>query len=148
MNRDELKRLIQLVEESEIDELEIRRWGKTVRIVKNGSRASLAPPAAHAPGAAAAPAPGAPEPKAAESSSHNAVTSPMVGTFYRAPSPEAPPFVEIGDRIRVGQTLCILEAMKLMNELQSEVSGVVRQIHVENGAPVEYGQVLFSVELG
>ena len=70
----------------------------------------------------------------------------MVGTFYRAPAPEAPAFVEVGDTIRVGQTLCILEAMKLMNELQSEVSGVVRKILVENGDPVEYGQPLFEVE--
>ena len=70
----------------------------------------------------------------------------MVGTFYRAPAPEAPSFVEVGDSIRVGQTLCILEAMKLMNELQSEVSGVVRKILVENGDPVEYGQPLFEVE--
>jgi acetyl-CoA carboxylase biotin carboxyl carrier protein len=70
----------------------------------------------------------------------------MVGTFYRAPAPEAPPFVEVGDTVRPGQTLCILEAMKLMNELESEVSGVVRRILVENGQPVEYGQVLFEIE--
>jgi acetyl-CoA carboxylase biotin carboxyl carrier protein len=70
----------------------------------------------------------------------------MVGTFYRAPAPEAPPFVEIGDIVRVGQTLCILEAMKLMNELQSEVNGVVRKILAENTAPVEYGQPLFEIE--
>ena len=70
----------------------------------------------------------------------------MVGTFYRAPAPEAPPFVEVGDNVRPGQVLCILEAMKLMNELESEVSGVVRKILVENGQPVEYGQVLFEIE--
>jgi acetyl-CoA carboxylase biotin carboxyl carrier protein len=70
----------------------------------------------------------------------------MVGTFYRAPAPEAPPFVEVGDHVRPGQVLCILEAMKLMNELESEVSGVVRKILVENGQPVEYGQVLFEIE--
>jgi len=146
VNRDELRQLIRLVEESEIDELEIRRWGKTVRIVKNGARAA-APvewPAASAPAHGAAPAPAAP---AADPGLHE-VASPMVGTFYRAPAPEAPPFVEVGDRIRPGQTLCILEAMKLMNELQSEVSGIVRSVHVENGAPVEYGQALFSIELG
>jgi acetyl-CoA carboxylase biotin carboxyl carrier protein len=72
----------------------------------------------------------------------------MVGTFYRAPAPEAPPYVEIGSTIRKGQTLCILEAMKLMNELESEVEGVVRQILAENSDPVEYGQVLFRVEPG
>ena len=144
MNRDELRSLIQLVEESEIDELEIRRWWRTVRIVKNSrhprhsegtaevvsERATAAAPSADAE-AAAAP---------------HAVASPMVGTFYRAPAPEAPPFVEVGDTVRPGQTLCILEAMKLMNELESEVSGVVRRILVENGQPVEYGQVLFEIE--
>jgi acetyl-CoA carboxylase biotin carboxyl carrier protein len=70
----------------------------------------------------------------------------MVGTFYRAPAPEAPPFVEVGDTVRPGQILCILEAMKLMNELESEVGGVLRKILVENGQPVEYGQVLFEIE--
>jgi acetyl-CoA carboxylase biotin carboxyl carrier protein len=77
---------------------------------------------------------------------HHVVESPMVGTFYSAPAPEAPPFVEVGDSVRVGQTLCILEAMKLMNELVSEVQGVVREICVENSEPVEYGQVLFRIE--
>jgi acetyl-CoA carboxylase biotin carboxyl carrier protein len=74
------------------------------------------------------------------------VKSPMVGTFYRAPAPEAPPYVEGGTRVAKGQTLCILEAMKLMNELESEVAGTVREICVENGEPVEYGQVLFRIE--
>ena len=148
MNRDKLRELIRLVEESEIDELEIRRWGKTVRIVKNGVRAVVAPANDRvARTEAAAPSP-ASAPAAPAGIPHHEVKSPMVGTFYRAPSPEAPPFVEVGDRVRPGQTLCILEAMKLMNELQSEVSGVVRAIHVENGAPVEYGQTLFAIELG
>jgi acetyl-CoA carboxylase biotin carboxyl carrier protein len=148
VNRDKLRQLIRLVEESDIDELEIRRWGKTVRIVKNGARASALPAARAEPEAAAhAPAPASQAPAPA-GTPHHEVKSPMVGTFYRAPSPEAPPFVEVGDRVRPGQTLCILEAMKLMNELQSEVSGVVRAIQVENGAPVEYGQALFAIELG
>ncbi len=144
MNRDELRSLIQLVEESEIDELEIRRWWRTVRIVKNsrhtkqsgktdevvsGRSTTVGPPA-----------------DAEATAAPHAVASPMVGTFYRAPAPEAPPFVEVGDSVRPGQTLCILEAMKLMNELESEVSGVVRRILVENGQPVEYGQVLFEIE--
>jgi acetyl-CoA carboxylase biotin carboxyl carrier protein len=152
MNPDELKALIRIVEESDIDELEIGRWGRTVRIVKRRHHpggAALAPslgpvhasePQANAPGGSAAegePDRGAP---------NHLVESPMVGTFYRAPAPEAPPFVEVGDTVRVGQTLCILEAMKLMNELQSEVSGTVRKILAENGGPVEYGQPLFEIE--
>lgn len=74
------------------------------------------------------------------------VTSPIVGTFYRAPKPDAPPFVEVGDEVKVGQTLCIIEAMKLMNEVKSEYNGIVKQILVENGEPVEYGQPLFVIE--
>lgn len=154
MKPEDLRELIRLVEESEIDELEIRRWGRTVRIVKNGSRGgavlALGTAGANAPpSSVAGPSEGtAPAPAPAEASTaYHAVTSPMVGTFYRAPSPEAPPFVEVGDTVRLGQTLCILEAMKLMNELQAEVSGVVRKVLVENGAPVEYGQVLFEIEL-
>ncbi len=81
-----------------------------------------------------------------EPSNHIDVTSPMVGTFYRAPAPEAPPYVELGSTVSRGQTLCILEAMKLMNELESEVDGVVREILAENADPVEYGQVLFRIE--
>jgi acetyl-CoA carboxylase biotin carboxyl carrier protein len=149
MNRDELRALIRLVEESEIDELEIRRWGRTVRIVKNsGHSGAMAPPLPAVPGggnptgvesAGAAAAGGNGKPA-------HEVASPMVGTFYRAPAAEAPPFVEVGDTVRPGQILCILEAMKLMNELESEVGGVVRKILVENAQPVEYGQVLFEIE--
>ena len=148
MNRDELRALIRLVEESEIDELEIRRWGKTVRIVKNSGHpgSTSAPPAVPAGGnASGAEAARATVPAGNGKPAHE-VASPMVGTFYRAPAPEAPPFVEVGDNVRPGQVLCILEAMKLMNELESEVSGVVRKILVENGQPVEYGQVLFEIE--
>ncbi|HUP00733.1 MAG TPA: acetyl-CoA carboxylase biotin carboxyl carrier protein [Gemmatimonadota bacterium] len=158
MNRDELRSLIRLVEESEIDELEIRRWGRTVRIVKNSRGAAGiftgGLPAAGAPTGAANQGPESGAPVAAVDQAggspavkgYHPVTSPMVGTFYRSPAPEAPAFVEVGDTIRPGQTLCILEAMKLMNELQSDVSGVVRRITLENGKPVEYGQVLFEIE--
>jgi len=76
------------------------------------------------------------------------VESPMVGTFYRAPAPDAPPYVEVGDRVEKGQTLCILEAMKLMNELEAEVAGEIREICVQNAEPVEYGQVLFRIDTG
>ena len=149
MNRDELRALIRLVEESEIDELEIRRWGKTVRIVKNSGHPGLAAPALPVvPGAgnASGAEPAASTGAVGDGKPAHQVASPMVGTFYRAPAPEAPPFVEVGDNVRPGQVLCILEAMKLMNELESEVSGVVRKILVENGQPVEYGQVLFEIE--
>jgi acetyl-CoA carboxylase biotin carboxyl carrier protein len=155
VNPDELRALIRLVEESDIDELEIGRWGRTVRIVKR--RPNPAGGAPVAPPALAGPAIPLQNPAdLAESTGqvgeekagaeHHVVESPMVGTFYRAPAPEAPSFVEIGDTVRVGQTLCILEAMKLMNELQSEVNGVVRKILAENTAPVEYGQPLFEIE--
>lgn len=165
INFEFLRRLIQEVESSGIDSLEISRWGTKVRITKSpgslppspgtltipvGSNVGAAPvhnagnPAASSGIAPATPSPTAPpEPEAGL----HEVASPMVGTFYRAPAPEAPPYVEVGQRIAKGQTLCILEAMKLMNELQSEVDGVVREIHVQNGEPVEYGQVLFQVEL-
>jgi acetyl-CoA carboxylase biotin carboxyl carrier protein len=149
MNPDELRALIRLVEESEIDELEIRRWGKTVRIVKNsGHPGSAAPalPAVPAGGNASGAEPEGSTGPAGNGKPAHEVASPMVGTFYRAPAPEAPPFVEVGDHVRPGQVLCILEAMKLMNELESEVSGVVRKVLVENGQPVEYGQVLFEIE--
>jgi acetyl-CoA carboxylase biotin carboxyl carrier protein len=153
VNPDELRALIRLVEESDIDELEIGRWGRSVRIVKRrpNSAFPVAPPALAGPAIplqnpadlAESTRQVGEEETGAE---HYVVESPMVGTFYRAPAPEAPPFVEIGDTVRVGQTLCILEAMKLMNELQSEVNGIVRKILAENTAPVEYGQPLFEIE--
>jgi acetyl-CoA carboxylase biotin carboxyl carrier protein len=151
VNQDELRDLIRIVEESDIDELEIRRWGRTVRIVKRRPEAGRDASAFHLP-ASAAPAtsdvPAAAVPAAAEATPahHHVVESPMVGTFYRAPAPEAPAFVEVGDTVRVGQTLCILEAMKLMNELQSEVDGVVRKVLAQNAEPVEYGQPLFEID--
>lgn len=149
MNEKELRALIRLVEESEIDELEIRRWGRTVRIAKRGAHQANDVEVHHVASRGpdtAGPASEAPAETEAPASNHHVVTSPMVGTFYRAPAPEAPPFVEVGDSVRVGQTLCILEAMKLMNELESETTGVVKAIHVENGHPVEFGQALFDID--
>lgn len=107
--------------------------------------------AAAGPGGAAAatgvPAAGAPDrPEPADDGRFVTVTSPMVGTFYRAPAPDEAPYVQVGDRVEVGQPLCIIEAMKLMNEIESEVAGCVREILVENGQPVEYGQALFIIE--
>jgi len=159
-----LKRLIETVESSDIDSLEYSRWGTKIRISKSppvtlggnsmGPTQFAVPPApypaagASAPAAESAPSPAGAAPAdapAADTSGLVEVTSPMVGTFYRAPAPDADPFVDVGDRVRVGQTLCILEAMKLMNELEAEVSGTIKEIAVENAEPVEYGQVLFRV---
>ena len=159
--------LIAAVDESGIDSLEIHRAGTRIRIAKTPAAqaapvvavapqapAVSAAPAAPAPAQPTGAAPAAPAP-AAEAAPEEAapaptnlieVKSPMVGTFYRAPAPEAPPYVEVGSRVTKGQTLCILEAMKLMNELESEVDGVVREILVANAEPVEYGQVLFRIE--
>ena len=162
-----LRGLIGAVDESGIDSLEISRGGTRIRISKTPPPApvSAAPaggaaygpapamhfaaqPNTHAPAAPAPAAAGGEAAPAAEAPKSNLVEikSPMVGTFYRSPAPEAPPYVEIGSRVSQGQTLCILEAMKLMNELESEAAGVVREICVENGEPVEYGQVLFRIE--
>jgi acetyl-CoA carboxylase biotin carboxyl carrier protein len=154
-----LRGLIAALDDSGIDSLEVARAGTRIRIAKSppggagaagaGHAPAPAPVTVHAPPAAteAAPPPAAPAPAAGPAASNLVeIKSPMVGTFYRAPSPEAPSYVEVGSRVAKGQTLCILEAMKLMNELESEVAGVVREICVENSEPVEYGQALFRIE--
>lgn len=147
MDLRKLKKLIDLVEESGIAELEITEGEEKVKIVKSAVvlPAAVAPLAiAHA--AAAAPAPAGPpvEPVAAGLEAH-AVKSPMVGTFYRTPSPDAKPFVEVGQSVKEGQIICIIEAMKLMNEIECDKSGTVSAVLVENGQPVEYGQPLFII---
>jgi acetyl-CoA carboxylase biotin carboxyl carrier protein len=162
MDLDFLRGLIEAVDSSSIDWIEINRAGTRIRISKtppaapvmtNGTQATTAhtnhapAPAAQVAAAVAAP-PAEPEPAPAPKSNLVEVKSPMVGTFYRAPAPEAPAYVEVGSTVRKGQTLCILEAMKLMNELESEVDGIVRQVKAENADPVEYGQVLFLIEPG
>lgn len=156
-----LKRLIELVESSGIDTLEISRWATKIRISKSptvvvGANTASAPltlkaeanpnMTTAAPGAVTAQPPEAEATEAVEEAKLVKVTSPMVGTFYRAPAPDADPYVEVGDHVKVGQTLCILEAMKLMNELEAEVAGTVVGIAVENAEPVEYGQVLFRIQ--
>lgn len=155
---DFLRGLIAAVDDSGIDSLEISRGGTRIRVAKTPSgstsaapapaAASVTPAAAAATTPAPAPAPAEPAPPSSPEPDSNLIeiTSPMVGTFYRAPSPEAPAYVEVGSNVVRGQTLCILEAMKLMNELEAEVEGVVREICVENAEPVEYGQILFRVE--
>jgi acetyl-CoA carboxylase biotin carboxyl carrier protein len=154
MDLRKLKKLIDLVQESGIGELEITEGEERVRIARGGivsvQPGTAAPgPATAAPGTAApaaAPATAAPTatPPAAGAEGH-AVKSPMVGTFYRAPSPEAKPFVSVGDAVKEGQTVCVIEAMKLMNEIEADASGVIKAILVENGQPVEYGQALFII---
>jgi acetyl-CoA carboxylase biotin carboxyl carrier protein len=140
----EIRRLIGLVRRTGIGELEISAGGRTVRISATARNASGAP----APVVAAAPAPSTPAPAAPAPAAdqHVAITSPMVGTFYRAPAPDADPYIEAGDIVDVGQTVCIVEAMKLMNEIESEVRGRIVKILVENAQPVEFGQRLFLVE--
>ncbi len=150
MDLRKLKTLIDLVAESGVSELEVTEGEDKVRIVKNP--APIATPAqqflAPAPVAATAPAAPAAAP-AAEAApaapAGHAVKSPMVGTFYRAPTPGAEAFVKIGDTVKEGQTLCIIEAMKLLNEIESDKSGVVKEILCENGQGVEFGQALFII---
>ena len=146
---EELKRLIRLVQRTGIGELEVSSGGRTVRIAAQASAVEAVRTAAVAPVAVATPAPARSEAKPAESAADDrlkAVTSPMVGTFYRAPAPDADPYAEVGTQVDVGQTVCIIEAMKLMNEIESEVKGRVVRILVENAQPVEFGQKLFLIE--
>ena len=160
---DFVRGLIEAVDGSSIDTLEINRAGTRIRISKTplpGGGTAVQATGAYAAGAqqlaaeaAAAASPALAAGNAAVEATEDPqkknlteIPSPMVGTFYRAPAPEAPPYVEVGSHVTKGQTLCILEAMKLMNELESEVDGVVREILVANADPVEYGQVLFMIE--
>ncbi|MGZ3419280.1 MAG: acetyl-CoA carboxylase biotin carboxyl carrier protein [Polyangiales bacterium] len=143
----ELESLFALMSKHDVAELEIERNGVSVAI-RRGRVAAAAPmPAAFAAPMAVSPsAPAAPA--AAASASEEGVvyvTSPLVGTFYRSPNPDAPPFAEVGTKIRPGQRLCIVEAMKLMNEIEAEIEGTIVEVLVENGKPVEYGQKLFKV---
>lgn len=148
MDLRKLKKLIDLVQESGISELEVTEGEEKVRIAKQLAAAPVAhqvyaaAPMAHAaPVAAAAPA-AASEPALPEG---HVVKSPMVGTFYRASSPDAKAFAEVGDNVKQGQTLCIVEAMKLLNEIEADASGVIKAILVENGQPVEFGEPLFII---
>ncbi|MSQ53952.1 MAG: acetyl-CoA carboxylase biotin carboxyl carrier protein [Betaproteobacteria bacterium] len=154
MDLRKLKKLIDLVQESGIAELEITEGEERVRINRGGLQQAshAAQPQAAAPLAAVAPRPAAaPQAAAGASAGSDAgqeghvVKAPMVGTFYRTPSPDAKPFVEAGQSIKQGETICIIEAMKLMNEIESDATGVVKAILVENGQPVEYGQPLFII---
>jgi acetyl-CoA carboxylase biotin carboxyl carrier protein len=146
MDLRKLKKLIDLVQESGIAELEITEGEEKVKIVKGGHASSSGAPAAHAPTVSAEPRPALPPPPPAQppaAPAGHAVKAPMVGTFYRSPSPDAKAFVEVGQTVKEGDTICIIEAMKLMNEIEADAAGVVKAILVENGQPVEYGQPLF-----
>ena len=144
MDLRKLKKLIDLVQESGISELEVTEGEEKVKIVKSGGAIAAYP----APAPAMAPAPVAASVVAsapAEVAGH-VVKSPMVGTFYRSPSPGAKPFVEVGDTVKSGDTICIIEAMKLLNEIECDKDGIVKAILVENGQPVEYGEPLLVID--
>jgi acetyl-CoA carboxylase biotin carboxyl carrier protein len=164
MNLDELKQILEMVREHELSELELERDGFKIRVKKESPAAVRAEsvtsyqveaplpvsPASPAPVMSVAPAPlpspPSAEPRGGETEVELAVVkSPIVGTFYRAPEPGAKPFVEVGQGVRKGQVLCIIEAMKLMNEIESEYSGEIVSIYVENGQPVQYGERLFAI---
>ncbi len=171
MKTSEIQNLVKIVENSDIDELEVSRWGHKIRITKNKNHA------ANSQGTQQITVPiqtpennpqvttaqntgeknqseqvnraddnGAPNKEEFSKEQYEEVKSPIVGTFYRSPSPDDTPFVDIGDKVKVGQTLCIVEAMKIMNEIESEVSGTVQEILVDNAEPIEYNQTLFLIE--
>ncbi|MEP5766143.1 MAG: acetyl-CoA carboxylase biotin carboxyl carrier protein [Halieaceae bacterium] len=156
MDIRKVKKLIELLEESNIDEIEIKEGEESVRISRNSaSIAQMAAPVAApvaappapiaAPAAAAAPAAQAEVAEAAPAHSGHVVKSPMVGTFYRSPSPSSPSFVEVGQHVKLGDVICIVEAMKMMNQIEADKAGVVEAVLVENGQPVEFDQPLVTI---
>ena len=148
MDIRKVKKLIELLDESGIAEIEITEGEESVRISRYSQSAPIAPvaaPIAVAAPVAAAPAEAAPAASDPEDDGF-LITAPMVGTFYAASSPGAAPYVQVGDRVNEGDTLCIIEAMKMMNQIESDVSGVVKSIRVQNGEPVEYGQTLIVID--
>lgn len=156
MDIRKVKKLIEMLEESSLAEIEIREGEESIRISRASSVPTHSMPIAAAPIPVAAPAPAIPAPAAvpaaADASSAPAVpaghpvTSPMVGTFYRSPSPGAKPFISVGSEVKVGDVLCIIEAMKMMNQIESDKAGVVKAILKENGQPVEFGEPLVIIE--
>ncbi len=152
MKLEQIRELIRLLEESGVEEIEVSSWGRRVRVSKSGNSnyhgaaQQVVLPEAVQPAGEQASVEQKPAEAAKNGKQMKEIKSPMVGTFYRAPAPGAPPFVEINSDVDVGQTVCIIEAMKLMNEIQSEARGRVARILVDNGQPVEYGQTLFLVE--
>ncbi|MCH7938304.1 MAG: acetyl-CoA carboxylase biotin carboxyl carrier protein [Candidatus Marinimicrobia bacterium] len=146
MLKDKIQELIAIIEESGVNEIEVSSWwGRKIRVTKNSSApaGTFAPPAT--PGPPIVGTAGPPE-AAPETSRHHTITAPIVGTFYAAASPESPPFIKVGDRLKTGQTICIIEAMKIMNEIESDVDGTVVEILPDNATPVEFNQPLVVVE--
>ncbi len=150
-----VKKVLKLVEESDVNEIELEEKGVRIRISKHANNAApfyqMAPPMmpqtySVAAASAAPAAPPAQEPAPVAATSYHEVKSPIVGTFYRAPAPDATNYVEVGQNVELGGVLCIVEAMKLMNEIESDVAGKIVKVCVDNGKPVEYNQVLFLVE--
>jgi len=155
MDLNYVKKLVKLLSESSVDEIEIEEEGKRIRVAKNALPAPLAysavpPPttviAPPAPSGVGGERPSGSPPAAAPAANLHEIKSPIVGTFYRAPGPDAAPFVQVGSSIEAGTVLCIVEAMKLMNEIEADVAGKIVKVLVENGQPVEYDQALFLVE--
>jgi acetyl-CoA carboxylase biotin carboxyl carrier protein len=152
LDLSDLKEILQILEDRQIAEFELEQDGMKLRVCKAARGNHAAPPGPGLPAAAppffvpAAPAPTAPAPEpAAPDSDGTIIKSPIVGTFFRASDPNATPFVSVGDQVKVGQVLCIIEAMKLMNEIEAEITGEIVRIHPENGQPVQYGDSLFTI---
>ena len=148
MNTKEIEQLIALLEKSGITEIEVGSWGKKIR-VSRAANVGAAPVVSTNFTSSASPS--TPQTEDDSAGDENAIQgveikSPMVGTFYRSPSPEVDPFAKVGDHVKKGDTLCIIEAMKIMNEVEAEMSGVILDIQIENAQPVEYGQTLFLIE--
>ena len=153
MDARELKEILRILEDRDITEFELEQDGMKLRICRSGR--AVAPPAAavlpSGPAAVPTPAPPAPGPAAVAppdapgAANETIVKSPIVGTFFRAVDPNSAPFVNVGDTVRVGQVLCIIEAMKLMNEIEAEVAGEILKVHPDNGQPVQYGDPLFTI---
>ena len=143
MTKQEIEEILAIFHESGVHEMEVQRGENRLRLRRAPTeRDYVAPPA---PAAAHAPPPAAPVKPAAPDPNETLVKSPIVGTYYDCPKPDAPPFVKVGDRVETGQVLCIIESMKLMNEIEAEVSGVIVAKLVESGRPVEYGEALFAI---
>lgn len=151
MDIRKVKKLIELLDESGISEIEITEGEESVRISRHTPYGQVGAPVSMVPQQAYAAAPPAAAPAATAAHAEpeddgHAVKAPMVGTFYTASSPGSPPFVQVGDKVKEGDTLCIIEAMKMMNQIEADVAGTIKSIRAQNGDPVEYGQVLFVID--
>ncbi len=147
MNTKDIEQLIELLEKSSISEIEVAKWGKKIRVSRSSGGVMVQGAGISTP---AVPSPSTPikadSPEEETSLQGVAIKSPMVGTYYKSPSPDTDPFIKVGDHVSKGDTLCIIEAMKIMNEVEAEISGVILDIKVDNAQPVEYGQTLFLIE--